>query len=71
MFLKMEGIGEINFIYRILYVIEWWCEPFLKLIVLDRLKGDAVTSGFSAIFLNGATRLASDYKFPSTGTHHI
>ena len=46
----------------ILYVIERRGEPFLKLIVLDHLKGDAVTSGFSAIFLNGATRLASDDK---------
>ena len=71
MFLKMEGIGEINFIYSILHVIEWRGEPFLKLIVLDHLKGDAVTPRFPAILLNRTSHLASDYKLPSTGTHHI
>ena len=53
MFFKGQGISDLNSGRRIMYVIEWWGEPFLKLIVLDHLKGDAVTSRFSAIFLNG------------------
>ena len=71
MFFKEPGISGLNLGHMILYVIKWWGEPFLKLIVLDHLKGDAVTSGFSARFLNGATHLASNYKLPSTGTHHV